>query len=108
MLLWIFGDLKKVEIDKYEADHASGYLEMSRAKIKWFLSINENHLPKQVKEQGKRTFRSLKMNNREIEFSDGFTDLHTLSYQEILKGNGFGLNDAKPSIELAHQIRAKL
>jgi UDP-N-acetyl-2-amino-2-deoxyglucuronate dehydrogenase len=105
MLLWIFGDLKKVEIEKYEADHASGYLEMSRAKIKWFLSINENHLPKPVKEQGKRTFRSLKMDNREIEFSDGFTDLHTLSYQEILKGNGFGLKDAKPSIELAHQIR---
>lgn len=105
MLLWIFGDLKKVEIDKYEADHASGYLEMSRAKVKWFLSINENHLPKPVKEQGKRTFRSLKMDNREIEFSNGFTDLHTLSYQEILKGNGFGLKDAKPSIELAHQIR---
>lgn len=106
MLLWVFGDLKKVEIDKYETDHASGYLELSRAKIKWFLSINENHLPKPVKEQGKRTFRSLKMDNREIEFSDGFTDLHTLSYQEILKGNGFGLKDAKPSIELAHQIRA--
>ena len=105
MLLWIFGDLKKVEIDKYETDHASGYLEMSRAKIKWFLSINEDHLPTPVKEQGKRTFRSLKMDNREIEFSDGFTDLHTLSYQEILKGNGFGLKDAKPSIELAHQIR---
>lgn len=106
MLLWVFGDLKKVEIDKYEADHASGYLEMSRAKVKWFLSINENHLPNSVKEQSKRTFRSLKMDNREIEFSDGFTDLHTLSYQEILKGNGFGLKDAKASIELAHQIRA--
>ncbi|MBL7870151.1 MAG: Gfo/Idh/MocA family oxidoreductase [Cyclobacteriaceae bacterium] len=106
MLLWIFGDLKKVEIDTYEADHASGYLEMSRARIKWFLSINENHLPTPVRELGKRTFRSLKMNNREIEFSDGFTDLHTLSYEEILKGNGFGLKDAKPSIELAHQIRA--
>jgi UDP-N-acetyl-2-amino-2-deoxyglucuronate dehydrogenase len=108
MLLWIFGDLKKIEIDKHEADHASGYLEMSRAKIKWFLSINEDHLPKSVKENGKRTFRSLRMDNREIEFSDGFTDLHTLSYQEILKGNGFGLKDAKPSIELAHQIRASL
>jgi UDP-N-acetyl-2-amino-2-deoxyglucuronate dehydrogenase len=108
MLLWIFGDLKKVEIDKYETDHASGYLEMSHARIKWFLSINEDHLPKAVKDQGKRTFRSLKMDNREIEFSDGFTDLHTLSYQEILKGNGFGLKDAKPSIELAHQIRASM
>lgn len=106
MLLWIFGELKKVEIEKYEPDHASGYLELSRAKVKWFVSINEDHLPAPVKEQGKRTFRSLMMDNREIEFSDGFTDLHTLSYQEILKGNGFGLKDTKPSIELAHQIRA--
>jgi UDP-N-acetyl-2-amino-2-deoxyglucuronate dehydrogenase len=105
MLLWIFGDLKKVEIEKYESDHAAGYLEMERARVKWFLSINEDHLPKAVKEQGKRTFRSLKMNEREIEFSDGFTDLHTRSYQEILNGNGFGLQDAKPSIELVHQIR---
>ncbi|MBP9926533.1 MAG: Gfo/Idh/MocA family oxidoreductase [Cyclobacteriaceae bacterium] len=105
MLLWIFGDLKKVVIEKYETDHAAGYLEMERARVKWFLSINEDHLPKPVKDQGKRTYRSLKMNDREIEFSDGFTDLHTRSYQEILNGNGFGLQDAKPSIQLVHQIR---
>lgn len=105
MLLWIFGDLKTVKMDKQEADHASGYLELSSARINWFLSINEDHLPKAVKEQGKRTFRSLKMDNREIEFSDGFTDLHTKSYEAILQGTGFGLADAKPSIELAHRIR---
>jgi UDP-N-acetyl-2-amino-2-deoxyglucuronate dehydrogenase len=105
MLLWIFGDLKNVEMEKQDADHASGILELSRAHIKWFLSINENHLPATVKKEGKRTYRSLKMDGREIEFSDGFTDLHTTSYQEILKGNGFGLKEARPSIELAHKIR---
>ena len=105
MLLWIFGDLKNVKMEKQEADHASGYLELERARIKWFLSINEDHLPIPIKAQGKRTFRSLKMDNREIEFSDGFTDLHTVSYKEILKGKGFGMADAKPSIQLAHRIR---
>lgn len=105
MLLWIFGSIKSLKIEKYEADHAAGFLDLQRARVKWFLSINENHLPDAVKEQGKRTFRSLKMDGSEIEFSEGFTDLHTTSYHEILKGNGFGLQQALPSIELAHQIR---
>lgn len=105
MLLWIFGEAKEIKVEKYESDHSSGFLQMKRASVRWFLSINEEHLPEAVKAKGKRTFRSLKMNGREIEFSDGFTDLHTISYQEILKGNGFGLLEAKASIELAHQIR---
>ncbi len=105
MLLWIFGDVKGIKMEKYESDHAAGFLDLKRARVKWFLSINEDHLPEQVRLQGKRTFRSLQMNGDEIEFSDGFTDLHTISYQEILKGNGFGLSEARPSIELAHQIR---
>lgn len=105
MLLWVFGNVKKVELEKYKSDHAAGYLELDRARIKWSLSINEDHLPHAAKEQGKRTFRSLKMDGREIEFSDGFTDLHTRSYEELLKGNGFRLKDAKPSIELVYQIR---
>ena len=105
MLLWIFGEVKEVRVEAYEDDHASGYLQLHKAKVKWFLSINEDHLPEAVKLNGKRTFRSLKMNGKEIEFSEGFTDLHTLSYQEILKGHGFGLKEARPSIELAHQIR---
>lgn len=108
MLLWVFGNVKKMEVEKYKSDHAAGYLELDRARIKWSLSINEDHLPQAAKEQGKRTFRSLKMDGREIEFSDGFTDLHTRSYEEILKGNGFGLMDAKPSIELVHQIRERV
>jgi len=105
MLLWIFGGATEIKVDKYEEDHASGFLQLARARVQWSLSINEDHIPASVKAHGKRTFRSLKMNGKEIEFSDGFTDLHTLSYQEILKGNGFGLSEAKASIELAHQIR---
>lgn len=105
MLLWIFGDVKETKLEKYERDHASGFIEMAKANIHWSLSINEEHLPDTIKAQGKRTFRSLQMNGGEVEFSDGFTDLHTNSYQEILKGNGFSLNEAKPSIELAYRIR---
>ncbi len=105
MLLWIFGEVKEVTMEKYETDHASGFIKLTRANVRWFLSINEAHLPEAVRMQGKRTFRSLQMNGHEIEFSEGFTDLHTASYQEILRGNGFGLHEAKPSIELAHQIR---
>jgi UDP-N-acetyl-2-amino-2-deoxyglucuronate dehydrogenase len=107
MLLWVFGGLKEAKIDKYEVDMASGFLELKKARVKWMLSINENNLPIEAKSKGKRTFRSLKMNGNEIEFSDGFTELHTKSYAEILAGRGFGLEDARASIELAHQIRPK-
>jgi UDP-N-acetyl-2-amino-2-deoxyglucuronate dehydrogenase len=90
-----------------EADHAKGFLELEKARIKWSLSINEDHLPAEVRKAGKRTYRSLTMNGNEIEFSDGFTELHTTSYKEILAGRGFGLAEAKPSIELAYHLRGK-
>jgi UDP-N-acetyl-2-amino-2-deoxyglucuronate dehydrogenase len=105
MLLWVFGDVKSLQMKSYETDSASGFLELQKARVHWKLSINENHLPEDVKGKGKRTYRSLKMNGKEIEFSDGFTELHTNSYKEILAGKGFGLKDARPSIELAHKIR---
>jgi len=105
MLVWIFGDAKEISLDKYAADHAAGSMILNRAKVSWFLSINEEHLPEKVRREGKRTYRSLTMNGREIEFSEGFTDLHTESYRQILMGEGFGLNEAKPSIALTHQIR---
>jgi len=105
MLLWVFGEVKDLQMKSYESDSASGYLELRKARIHWKLSINENHLPEDAKAKGKRTYRSLKMNGKEIEFSDGFTELHTNSYKEILAGRGFGLSDARPSIELAHKIR---
>lgn len=107
MLLWIFGPLKSVRTEKYQADHAAGFLELERAQVNWFLSIDEEHLPSEIKTAGKRTYRSLQMNGTEIEFSDGFTDLHTISYSEILKGNGFRLSEARPSIELVHQLRTQ-
>lgn len=107
MLLWVFGEKKDLKVTTYEADKAAGILELKRARVKWMLSINEQDLPAEAKLKGKRTFRSLQMNGNEIEFSDGFTELHTKSYSEILAGRGFGLDEARPSIELAHEIRPK-
>jgi UDP-N-acetyl-2-amino-2-deoxyglucuronate dehydrogenase len=107
MLLWVFGERKSLKLNSHEADKASGVLELKKARVNWMLSINENDLPAEAKAKGKRTFRSLQMNGKEIEFSDGFTELHTKSYSEILAGRGFGLNEARPSIELAHEIRPK-
>lgn len=105
MLIWIFGAVKAIRVDTLAEDSGSGYIELERARVNWKLSINADHLPADVKAKGKRTFRSLTLEGNEIEFSEGFTDLHTLSYQEILKGNGFGLADARPSVELAYNIR---
>jgi UDP-N-acetyl-2-amino-2-deoxyglucuronate dehydrogenase len=105
MLIWIFGGLKHQTVSILEKDHASGFIQLERARVNWMLSIDAAHLPEEAKSKGKRTYRSLTLEGQEIEFSDGFTDLHTKSYQEILKGNGFGLDDARASIELAYQIR---
>lgn len=105
MLLWIFGKVKESKLGEISVDHASGTLKLERANIKWFLSINAEHLPQEARLKGKRTYRSLKIQGKEVEFSDGFGDLHTESYQEILAGRGFGLSDARPSIELTHLLR---
>jgi UDP-N-acetyl-2-amino-2-deoxyglucuronate dehydrogenase len=105
MLIWIFGKVRNVVVHKKTEDMAAGFIEMERARVRWMLSINFDHLPTPIKAEGKRTYRSLTMEGNEIEFSEGFTDLHTTSYSEILKGNGFTLVEARPSIELAHQIR---
>lgn len=105
MLIWIFGSVKVNEVKAREGEHAEGFLELERARVNWFLSINDEHVPEQVRKTGKRTFRSLTIENEEIEFSDGFTDLHTVSYQHILDGSGFGIGDAKASIEAVHAIR---
>jgi UDP-N-acetyl-2-amino-2-deoxyglucuronate dehydrogenase len=105
MLIWIFGKVKRNVVHLHQHDRAAGYLELERARVRWFLSINEQTLPAEVRAKGQRTFRSLTMEGSEIEFSEGFKDLHTKSYQNILEGNGFGLMEALPSIELVHQIR---
>lgn len=108
MLIWIFGSVTQNTVHLHTHDRAAGFLQLQRARVRWFLSIDENTLPSSVKEKGQRTFRSLKMENKEIEFSDGFADLHTKSYEAILSGNGFSLTEALPSIELVHNIRSQI
>ena len=105
MLSWIFGEVRTNIVHLRDKDKSAGYLEFEKARVRWFLSIDENSLPKNVREKGQGTYRSILVDNEEIEFSVGFTDLHTDSYREILKGNGFGLNEAKPSIEIVHDVR---
>lgn len=105
MLSWIFGAPQENKVHLREKHKAAGYLEFENARVRWFLSIDERDLPKKVQETHQRTFRSITVDGEEMEFSNGFTDLHTLSYQEILKGNGFGLSEAKNSINIVHDIR---
>jgi len=105
MLSWIFGDVQENIVHLREKNKASGYLEFENARVRWFLSIDENDLPTSIKEKGQRTFRSIAIDNQELEFSAGFTDLHTKSYEQILSGNGFGLVDSEKSINIVHDIR---
>ena len=105
MLSWIFGDLQQSSVHVREADVNAGYLEFENARVRWFLSINYDYIPDEVKRDGKRTFRSITVDGEEVEFSGGFTDLHTLSYQNILAGGGYNLESARSSIEIVHHIR---
>jgi len=105
MLCWVFGEVIGFEVIKNEKDHAQGIIELEKANVKWRLSINYDLLPEKAKKEGKRTFRSINIEGEELEFSDGFTELHTTSYEEILKGNGYGIQDAMTSIQLVNGIR---
>lgn len=105
MLHWIFGDLKQNIVHVHNADTAAGYLEFERARVRWFLSINADTLPAAVKAKGGRTYRSISIEGEEFEFSEGFTELHTLSYRDILEGGGFGLEEARTAIQIVHDIR---
>ena len=105
MLTWIFGDLKSMDVHVHTHDRAAGYIELDRARVRWFLSINEECLPKTAKEQGKRTYRSIQIENEELEFSEGFTDLHTKSYEDILSGGGFRIGETRTAVEIVHDIR---
>jgi UDP-N-acetyl-2-amino-2-deoxyglucuronate dehydrogenase len=105
LLTWIFGEPKLNRVHLLKRDKAAGFLELEKADIRWFLSLDYNDIPNAIQKQGKRTCRSLTVEGEEIEFSDGFTDLHTESYKQIIDGNGFGLMEAKPSIVIVHQIR---
>jgi UDP-N-acetyl-2-amino-2-deoxyglucuronate dehydrogenase len=105
LLIWLFGSVQKNEVHHSSAERACGFMELQNANVKWYLSINQNDLPADAKEIGKRTFRSIAVDGQEIEFSEGFTDLHTVVYRETLAGRGFGLEDARPSVVVAHDIR---
>ena len=105
MLLWIFGNLEENIVYNHDADKASGKLVLQNAEIEWLLSINSDNLPDVAKKEGKRTFRSLTIGGEAFEFSDGFNELHTVSYQKILEGNGFPLADTRNTIQMVHDIR---
>lgn len=105
MLLWIFGPFKSYSIEFCDNKKMRGKLELERANVNWFLSLDLNDVPKEVLAKGIRTYRSLKIDNDEFEFSDGFTDLHTESYRQILAGKGFGIKDVKPAIDLVSKLR---
>jgi UDP-N-acetyl-2-amino-2-deoxyglucuronate dehydrogenase len=105
MLIWLFGPVQNNEVHVSTNTRVGGYLELERARVNWFLSIDREDLPEVAVKEGKPTFRSITIDGEEVEFSGGFTDLHTVVYDDILKGGGFGLEDARPSIELTHQIR---
>jgi len=105
MLIWVFGDVVENYVEYHEASRATGFLQLKRANVRWYLSIDEDDLPNQTKAAGKRTFRSIIVDGENFEFSDGYTNLHTASYERILAGDGFGLEETKKTIELVHQIR---
>jgi len=105
MLMWIFGPMVFNRVHLLDKNKSSGFLELENARVRWFLSIDANDLPPSVREAGKRTYRNITVDGEELEFSEGFTDLHTVTYREILRGNGYGLEDARQSIETVYQIR---
>lgn len=108
MLMWVFGSVRHHEVHCAEQARMGGFLELERANVRWFLSVDHADLPEDVKGAGKSTFRSITVDGEEVEFSEGFADLHTVVYREILAGRGFGLEDARPSINLVHQLRHAL
>ena len=105
MLIYLFGSVQSIQVHISTPHKMAGYIELANARIRWVLSIDENDLPKEAKQNNQRTFRSITIEGKELEFSGGFTNLHTTSYEQILEGKGFGIIDASPSIVLVHQIR---
>jgi len=105
MLTWIFGDVKQNIIHYQDSRTSAGFLQLDRARVRWFLSLDEEILPPAIRQKGQRTFRSITVEGKEIEFSGGFTDLHTESYVNILNNNGYSVDDARKSIDIVFEIR---
>jgi len=106
MLTWIFGEVQENILTLKHPDTNAGTFRLKHATVRWFLSVNYDYIPQEIKATGQRTYRSISIDGEEIEFSGGFTDLHTASYEHILSGNGFGLDEAYGSIETVSTIRA--
>lgn len=107
MLSWVFGSVKQNIVHLHTHDRAAGFLEFEKARVRWFLSIEYDTIPTEVRSTGKRTYRSMEVEGEQIEFSDGFTELHTNSYKDILNGGGFKIDASKQAIEIVHDIRTK-
>jgi UDP-N-acetyl-2-amino-2-deoxyglucuronate dehydrogenase len=105
MLAWVFGGMARSIVHLNRPECAAGTLDLRNARVRWFLSINADHLPGREGERDGHTHRSITVDGREVEFSDGFADLHTVSYQQILSGRGYGLDDARTAVEIVHDIR---
>jgi len=105
MLNWIFGDIKQSIVHVKTFDRVAGFILFERARVRYFMSINEETLPKEILAGGQRTYRSFNLGGEEVEFSDGFGDLHTESYRHILAGDSFGIEDARKSIQIVYDIR---
>lgn len=104
LLMWLFGPAQDTELYVREENRMGGYLELPNADVEWFLSLEPEDIPESA-DDGQRTFREISFDDHSIEFSSGFTDLHTKVYEKTLNGNGFGIEDARPSIELVHKLR---
>jgi UDP-N-acetyl-2-amino-2-deoxyglucuronate dehydrogenase len=105
LLLWLFGSVTSIKVYHSDESRMSGFIDLERARVKWFLSVDKNDLPVFAKAGNKTTYRSITVDENEVEFSEGFTDLHTRVYEETLAGRGFGIKDARPSIALTYAIR---
>jgi UDP-N-acetyl-2-amino-2-deoxyglucuronate dehydrogenase len=105
LLIWLFGSVQDTRVYHADYERMSGFIELEKARVRWFLSVDHNDLPEIAKQSQKNTFRSITVDGQEVEFSEGFTDLHTRVYEKTLAGEGFGIEDSRPSIELTHRIR---
>lgn len=107
MLTWIFGDLKTNELHFSSPEMVTGHMELEKANVKWALSVDRKYLPQNALEKGMTTYRSITIDGQEIEFSGGFTDLHTRVYESVLSGHGYGLDDARVAIKIVGQLRSQ-
>ena len=105
LLIWLFGKPGESRVHYSDARRMAGFLELERAQVKWFLSVDAADLPFRLQAGQRSSYRSITLDGQEIEFSDGFANLHTELYREVLAGRGFSIDDARPSVELVHRIR---